>query len=78
MLRHEFCPILSAAIDVKLRADAELLLLRQEMRDGTVPYSKSAIISAMEICDDAMEGVWKAAKPTVMAAPQQRTACLTN
>ncbi len=78
MLRSEFCPVLSAAIDVKLSADAELLLLRQEMRDGTVPYSKSAVISAMENCDDALEGVWLALKPTVMAVVRQSSTCLTN
>ena len=57
-VQTKFCPELSAAIDRKTRTDAALLRLRLDMCAGTIPYSMSAILSAMENCDDAMEAVW--------------------
>ncbi len=71
-MKNEFCPALNAAIDTKTRADAVLLRLRKDMCAGTTPYSQSALLSAMENCDDAMEGVWESFKNSVKRAAQQR------
>ena len=65
-MKNEFCPELNAAIDRKTETDAALLRLRLEVCAGTIPYSISAILSAMEDCDDAMEGVWQTFKPAVL------------
>lgn len=64
-MTNEFCAALNAAIDTKTRADAALLRLRKDMCAGITPYSQSAILSAMENCDDAMEGVWESFKNSV-------------
>lgn len=54
-------------MDRKTVTDVALSRLLREMRAGTIPYSVSAILSAMEDCDDAMHDIWQRIQPTVLA-----------
>jgi hypothetical protein len=77
-MRNEFCPELSDAIDKKTRADAALLCMRRDMCAGAMTYSKSAVLSALEDCDDAMESVWlemrrEIREETLLGAPGETT-----
>lgn len=79
-MKNDFCPDLMIALDRKAKTDATLLRLCEETCAGTIPYSKAAVLSAMERCDDAMDDVWRSFKPNALAAPTatQEMPCLTN
>lgn len=74
-MKNDFCPDLMIALERKTKIDAALLLLCEETCADTIPYSKAAVLSAMERCDDAMDDVWRSFKPTVLAAPPDAQEC---
>lgn len=57
-MRYQFCRDVEIAVNAKNAKDATFARLCTDMCAGNVPYSKSAILSAMENCDDAMEALW--------------------
>jgi len=65
MTNIEFSPMLRVALNNKRLADIDLLKLQQEIRNGNRAYTASALLSALEDCDDALEAVWFEARRSV-------------
>lgn len=65
MSHSELGPTLLAALHGKLIADMNLLRLQQDMHDAKRAYSASAMLSALEDCDDALENVWREVRQTL-------------
>jgi len=58
MPNTRFHSAVRTALSAKRDADSALLALQQDMREGTQACSISAILSALENCDDALEAAW--------------------
>jgi hypothetical protein len=58
MSNSELSPTLRAALHRKLVADMQLMKLQQDMDTGKRVFSASAMLSALENCDDATGIVW--------------------
>ncbi len=61
---------LDEALDRKMEADLALYKLRSEASGDFSAYSESRLLSALERCDEAMDGVWKAAKTRMIQAAE--------
>ncbi len=61
---------LDEALDRKMEADLALYKLRSEASGDVSAYSESKLLSALERCDEAMEGVWKAARARMLQAAE--------
>ena len=58
MLPIEISPKLLLALNWKFTVDMHLLRLQQDMSNGKQVFSASAVLSALEDCDDAIAAVW--------------------
>ena len=58
MLQSGISPKLLLALNRKLAVDMHLLRLQQDMGNGKQVFSASAMLSALEDCDDAIAAVW--------------------
>lgn len=70
MSDRQFDPAIVEALDAKAACDLALIELRRAVTAGEKPYSASALLSAVELCDDAMHVLWAAIKPTVLKTPR--------
>jgi hypothetical protein len=61
-MQYKFCPELNIAVNTKSATDAIFARLCEDVCAGTTPFSKSAMLSAMEHCDDAMAALWVEAR----------------
>jgi len=71
MPNRQFDIEVAAALDAKAAADLALIDLRHRVNTGAEPYSASALLSAVERCDQAMHVVWEVIKPRVLKDPEK-------
>ncbi len=70
MPRKQLREALDEALNRKTEADMALLKFRDEIEGGIRPYSHSMLLSVLERCDEAQQGVWKAATSTMLHAAE--------
>ncbi len=70
MPTRQFDPAIVAALDAKAVVDLALIELRRAVSAGEIPYSASALLSAVERCDEAMHALWAVLKPIVLKTPR--------
>ena len=70
MPRKQLSEALDEALNRKTEADLALLKFRDDVEGGVRSYSHSGLLSALERCDEAQQGVWQVAKSSMLQAAE--------